>query len=296
MPETKIEERIISGTGLVRLPALETATRYVSVLIDVIRQPTVINRSFKYNPPRQRYATLVFVRGKYVIEEIPCDYSRRRIDYVLDVSGQTLIALKCAHNQILGKLGGGLSVIKEFPNLEMIWDEIHVVCQDDTALQVRLLADTYSECGEDYYQKKPPPPPPPLPPVTPGTPIGDISPPYEDDDVTNPFPEDSTPPPTPEGGDTGGTSGGRVYSLTYQVKQFPGGSVLTRAGIWILGPVGDVRFKSATDKTVQVWCTGRVPNRFDPPPPLPIGWVDIPPPEADTAVDLVKVGVVDVTP
>lgn len=295
MPETKIEERLISGTGVVRLPPLESAVRYVSLLCDVIRQPTKTDRSFKYSPYRQRYATLVFLRSGYVIQEAAMDYTRRRFDFVLDVSGQTLIALKCSHKQTLQQLGSATSNIATFPNLNMLWDEIHLVCQDDGAIQCRLFADNYDECGDEYYEKAPPPPPPALPEVPPGTPIADISPPYEGDDVTSPFPGDTSPEPPPEGGDTGDTVQGRVYNLTYQVKQFPGGSVLTRSGIWLVGVVGDVRFKGDADHTVQVWAQGRVSNRFDPPPPVAPQWFDIQG-EGLTATDLVKVSVEDITP
>lgn len=296
MTETKVEERLVSGTGVLRVPALENATRYVSLLCDVIRQPGYTFRSFKYSPYRQRYGTLVFLRKEYVIAEEAIDYTRRRFDFVLDVSGQTLIALKCAHKQTLQQLGSAVSNIATFPNLNMLWDEVRLVCQDDTAFQLRLFVDTYSECGDDYYEKSPPPPPPPLPPSTPGVPIADISPPYEGDDVTQPFPGDTIPEPDPEGGDTGDTSPDRIYSVAYSYRQFPGGSVITQGGISVRGPVGDVRFKPGDpNHMVQIWCRGRVPNIFDPPPPGALTWYDVQE-QGLTATDLNKVSVNDVTP
>lgn len=211
MAEVKVEERLISGNGLVRFPPLETAVRYVSVLFDVIRQPTVIDKSFKYSPPRQRYATLTFLRDGYVIDEQALNYARRRYDFVLDPSGQTLLAVKCAHKGSLeyytnlsAAIAPAATVpsnsISEFPNLSMLWDEIQVCCHVDTALQVRVFTEVYEECGDPYNEKSPPPPPDPLPEVPPGTPIGDISDPYPDDDVTDPYPGDEFPPPPVEEG------------------------------------------------------------------------------------------------
>ncbi len=194
MAETKLDERLISGTGMLRMPATEAAMRYVSVLVDVIRQPRNSDRSFRYSPYRQRFATAVFLRKDYVIAEAAIDYSRRRFDYVIDQGGQNLIALKCA----LKAIKGSSSPITNFANLNLLWDEVRFVCYLDTAIQVRLYMDTYDDCGDAYNEKAPPPPPPPLPPVPPGTSIGDISRPYPDNDnVTSPNPIDTYPPLPP---------------------------------------------------------------------------------------------------
>jgi len=199
MAETTLTERLISGKGVLRVPPTEAAMRYVSLLIDVIRQPATTDLSFRYSPPRQRYCTLVFLRGGYVVQEVPVDYKRRRLDWILDPTGQLLVALKCANKQIQGKLGGSSSNIASFANLKLLWDEVQIVCYLDTAVQVKLRMDILDDCGDDYSEKEPPPPPDPLPEVPPGTPIADISPPYEDgDDVTQAYPTDEyTPPPEP---------------------------------------------------------------------------------------------------
>lgn len=206
MPETKIEERLISGSGLLRMPSVESAVRYFSVLVDVVREPSETNRSFRYSPYRQRFATMVGLRDGYVLFEQAIDYTRRRFDYLVSQAGQNLIALKCSHKQNLTKfeeLGAAPedSNIAEFADLSFMWDELRFVCYADTAIQVRLFQDVYDECGDTYVQKEPPVPPEPLPPVPPGTDIPDISPPYPvDDTVTDPFPGDTFPPdPPPEG-------------------------------------------------------------------------------------------------
>jgi hypothetical protein len=199
MTETTVATRLISGTGILRLPTAIAAVRYYSVLVDVVRQPSDTDRSFKYSPPRQRYATAVFLRDGYVIDERPIDYARRRFDFLVNEPGQVLLALKCAHEQALSKLNAltssSESNIKTFANLNMLWDEIRFVCHSDTLIQVLLRQDLYSDCGQDYYSREPPPPPPAPPPLTPGIPTEEVSPPYPDDDVTTPHPGDEFLPP-----------------------------------------------------------------------------------------------------
>lgn len=198
----------MSGTGVLRFPSDNTKLRYVSILADVIREPLARSPSFRYSPSRERFATMVMLRKGYVIAEAPIDYKRRRFDFVLDQSGQTLIAVKCAYEGILTtffNLGNALALpsisvtnlIQDFTNLNMAWDECQFVMEGSTLLQVRLFGDEYERCNDaSVDEKKPPPPPNPLPPVSPGVGVGDISPPYDDDDtVTNPNPIDSVPAP-----------------------------------------------------------------------------------------------------
>lgn len=207
MAETKIAERIISGTGVLRLPPSESAVRYYSLLVDVIRLPIDINRSFRYSPFRQRFATAVFIRNGYVVDEQAIDYVNRRYDFVINEPGQVLLALKCAQGQLLDVLAGTgtpeVSVIDTFSNLNMIWDEVRFVCHSTTALKVTLYQEIYDQCSDEYREKSPPPPPAPPPPNDTNTPIADISPPYEDDDVTSKNPIDEyfepEPPEFPQG-------------------------------------------------------------------------------------------------
>lgn len=208
MAETKITERIISGTGVLRLPPAESAVRYYSVLVDVIRLPVDIDRSFKYSPFRQRFATVTALRGGYVIDEFFVNYTNCRYDYLINEPGQVLLALKCSHKQILSLLSGSgtppNSVIEEFSNLSMIWSELRFCCHSNTGLKVSLYQDLYDQCGDDYREKAPPPPPPPPTPSSSSVPIQDVSPPYEDDDdITSKYPDDEyfqpEPPEFPQG-------------------------------------------------------------------------------------------------
>jgi len=139
LAETKVEERLISGTGLLRYPPIESAVRYASVLVDVALRPQFPFYSNKYSPPRQRYATAVFLRDGYVLEERPIDYPKRRFDFVLDAPGQTLLAVKCAQRANLTfftNLAAKFSPppvvpsnnISAFPVLNLIWAEFQSVC------------------------------------------------------------------------------------------------------------------------------------------------------------------------
>jgi len=273
MTETTIEERIISGTGVLRVPATEAAYRYYSLLCDVIRQPSRTDRSFRYNPYRQRFGTLVFLRGGYVIAEQPLDYTRRRFDFVLDAAGQALIGLKCSHSQVLSLVGGGSppsSVIEDFANLNMLWDEVRLTCYLDTAFQLKLRADLYDECGQDYREKAPPPPPAPLSEVTPGTPISDISPPYDDDEVTSPYPGDEAPvdPPDP-------TPSGQRLNVVIQWFINDLADNARTSNIFVWGDALDVR-SIAIDGLghLQLLCFGAAPTTGDPVSPTAI-WVDV---------------------
>lgn len=209
--EILVEDRLISGTGLLRIPSDLERVYYFSVLVDVIRPPSKIFLSNRYSPVRQRYATVTFLKDGYVLEENAIDYSRRRFDLVLDLTAQVLLAVKCAYEGVLisfvsQNLALGLEItrytdlVKPMESLNLIADSLQFQCEFDTALQVRLFYRQMITCDEESVkQPKPPPPPAPLPPLSPGTPIGNISPPYNDgDDVTNPSPIDETTPPEPE--------------------------------------------------------------------------------------------------
>lgn len=217
-----IVERLISGKGVVKLPKQDNAgaIRYLILYADVVREPKNKYLNYNYNPPKGRYATLVFLRNGYVVDEKTLDYDQQSWDGIQDIAGQTLIAVKCAYDGILdtfvnlsialASTPGGLGLaplskvdlIKDYENLYLSWDEIRVKCYADTAIQFRLFTKKYDTCNPDKdKQDKPPPPPPPRPKVPAGTPIDDISPPYSsgsnDDGNTDPFDGDNTPPPPP---------------------------------------------------------------------------------------------------
>lgn len=211
-----IQSRTISGKGVLKLPVDKKKNRAFVLYCDLVRPPKSPYLNLNYNPPRSRYGTISFMREEYVISTANIDYKRQAFDGVNDISGQTLIALKCANNAILQSIynlsvalaatpgGAGLTpitfvnVIKDYENLRLSWDECRLVCYADTVLQLRLFRIKYDTCNADFDKDKaPPPPPPPKTPVPPGTPLDDLDPPYDFDDSdggnTQPYPGDSFP-------------------------------------------------------------------------------------------------------
>jgi hypothetical protein len=207
MPEELVQERIISGVGVLRNTSTATDVRRYTLFVDVIRYSYPDYRSKKYSPDRQRYATMVLLRDGYVVAEVPIDYEKRRYDYVLDSPGQTLLAVKCQYKGVLQSFANlgtalGLTVvsvqdtIKDFKNLNLNWDEARFVCEGSSALQVRLYQSKYESCDSALTKEdKPTPPPPGRTPVPPTTPITDISRPYDNDTVTQPNSTDALSPP-----------------------------------------------------------------------------------------------------
>jgi len=204
----QIEERLISGTGVLRVPVAAVQNRMSILYLSVIRPPRSRYLNNNWNPPRGKYAFLTYLRNGYVIGTADMEFERQSYDGVADIAGQTLIAVKCAYEGILisfANLGTALNLnvvsvqdlIKDYENLNLAWDEVRIKCYADTAVQARLFRLVYDTCNPDKDdQRKPPPPTPPLPPVPPGTPIGSISPPYDrftnDNNTTQPYPGDET--------------------------------------------------------------------------------------------------------
>lgn len=204
-----VQERFISGRGVLKIPSDGKKNRYTVLYLDVIRQPVNRFANLNWNPARGRYAQLVFLRNEYVIDTRAMEFPRESYDGIADIAGQTLIAVKCAYDGILQtffNLGNALALpsisvvnlIEEYENLRLGWDEVRIVCYADTAIQARLYRTPYDVCNPDYDdQQEPPPPPPPAPPVPPGTPLTNLSPPYDgdnDDGNTDLFPGDESVP------------------------------------------------------------------------------------------------------
>jgi len=211
----KIEERLISGRGVLKVPVNKTKNRMSVLYLDVVRPPRNAYLNKNWNPNRGRYAFLSFLRDDYVISTASMEFTREAYDTISDGSGQTLIAVKCAYEGILQtftNLGNALllpsisyqDLIKDYENLRTGWEEVRIQCYADTAIQARLYRLVYDTCDPTKdQQRKPPPPPPPLPRLPAGTPIGDISNGYDggdDDGNTVPYDYDDqpyVPPPLP---------------------------------------------------------------------------------------------------
>lgn len=219
MPEYElIQQRNISGKGILRVPTDARKNRAYILYASVFRRPLNEYENRSYNPHRSRYGTLVFLREDYVIGSCPIEYRKQAFDGVNDISGQTLLAVKCAYEGVLesifrlsvnlagtpGSVGltpvNYTNGIADYLNLRLAWDECRLVCYADTAIQLSLYRLVYDVCDEVEDEDIPPPVPDPIPEVPQGTPIEGIDPPYDDEDDDGnsvPFPADVPPLPTP---------------------------------------------------------------------------------------------------
>lgn len=205
MEFTQISERLVSGTGEIRIPSSNRKGRVYILYVDVIRPPRQEYKNFKWSPTQSLYARVSFLRNRYFVKEDTVTRKSQAFFFVNDIAGQTLIALKCAYQALVDNLAGirqslGLppnpiiDPIEFYTNLLIQPDRLIFSCLDTTSLQLRLFQLKYDVCDpEKDDASDPPPPPPPLPELPPDQPIADISPPYEDADLpdeSNPFPGD----------------------------------------------------------------------------------------------------------
>lgn len=258
-----IQERTISGKGVLKVPADKDKNRAYTLFASVIRKPKQEYKNLHYNPPLSKYGFLSFLRKDYVLFTATLDFERQAYDGINDIAGQTLIALKCVNNAVLQSIfnlsvalaetPGGLgltpinfdNVIKEYTNLRLAWDECRLVCYADTAISLRLVRLKYDTCNPDFDDDKPlPPPPPPPPPVLPGTPLTNISLPYTpdypqtqgDEGNTVPNPIDKLPPlpPAPIGTASVVTVQFAVISSTGVVGSPQGVAVNVRSPYYVM--------------------------------------------------------------
>lgn len=202
-----IQERNISGKGVLRVPSDIVKRRLVVLYASVLRPPLSPYTNLSYAPPRSRYANLTFLRNDHVIGVTPMEFKKQSWDTVADITSQNLIAIKCAYEGMLQSLNNFaialnlvpvsvVDLIKDYEYLDLAWDEVRVVCTNDTALNLRLYTLPHDTCNPDKDKpRKPPPPPPPPDEVPPGTPLDNLDPPYDGDDTTDPYPGDGTTPP-----------------------------------------------------------------------------------------------------
>lgn len=205
--------RVISGKGVLRLDVGSTDYKRAKVFTlyaDVIRKPSNEYLNFNYNPPESRYATLQFIRGGYVIKTEPLKYPKQSWDFYFEPSAQAMFAVQCAYQGILQSfvnLGTALNVvpvsvvdnIADWVHVDLMWDEVKVVCYADTAIQLSVRTKEFDLCPDQQTKEPDPPPPPPEDPPAydPGEPLADTaspaSPAYDentDNGDTVPYPGD----------------------------------------------------------------------------------------------------------
>lgn len=251
------EERTISGKGVLQVPGNHKKIRSFVLFVDVVRNPISMYVNRDWNPQRSRFATLVFMREGYVINNLPVEFDGQAFDGINDICGQNLIALKCAYAGILqtfanlaiglGQTPGGIGLtvtaitdtIKDYENLANAWDEIRVKCYADTAISIRMYTLKYDTCDPLKDKDKPPPiPPPPPSKVPPGSPVPN-SYPYDeesnDSDNSQPYPGDEPQPPT-----IGEPC--EVFNLTYTYTQSFNGNLGNpiNVSLQVYGKIGEI--------------------------------------------------------
>lgn len=209
---TLLDERIISGKGVLKVPEEAAKARYWVMYVDVLRRPKNEYLELNWNPPQSMYARMTYLRQGYVQNYDYIKFQREQRTYINDVTGQNLRAIKCAYEGILQtffNLGNALSLpsisitnlIKDYESLALSWDEIRFSCYSNTALEVKFYGLEYDVCNEENDDSNElPPPPPPRSKIPTNDPV-EVSPPYDgidDDGGTVPFPTDELPSGEPE--------------------------------------------------------------------------------------------------
>lgn len=199
MDYTLIDERIISGVGLLRIPKDEKYRDFV-IYAQVIRKPTSEFLNLDWFPPKGLYGRITLRYQEYVVDSFLMEFENFAHRLTSDISAQNLIAINCAYAGVLQSIFNLADCISEcvpfnitnnvelMQSLQLTPDEFIVSCQTNSAIALQLYALEYVQCGDESLQPPPPPPPPPNFEQRPsGERIADISPPYDDsDDVTDP--------------------------------------------------------------------------------------------------------------
>jgi len=253
------EQRTISGKGVLKVPDAQKKIRCYVLFCTVIRDPKNKYLSKDWNPDRSRYGNLVFLRQDYVVDSRPIEFEQQCFDGINDISGQTLIALKCAYAGILitfANLGNALGVppisaenkISLYENLRNSWDEVRLKCYADTAIKLKLMTLKYDACDPQADRDKPPPPPPPpSPKIPPGDPVPN-SDPYDpntgDNGNSNPYPGDDPEEPT-----QGDVCGLYLVSYSYDASfnDVYAGTLDRQIKVW--GKIGAMSIKITDNST-----------------------------------------------
>lgn len=198
LPEL-IESRVISGTGRLKVPLSDSDPSFVLFyLVEVVRFPTNLYQNRGYSPPRGRYATVNFLKEKFLIREEVIDYPAMMLKSE-NLERQVLTAVQCLGSALRGVYPLiDLSDVSRFRLPNMFESELRFVCYADTAIKVSAYKVELDSC--DPLQRIPLPIdlPETVTPIPIGTPI-EVSPPYDDDTSADfaPYPDDFLPPPPP---------------------------------------------------------------------------------------------------
>jgi len=267
----KIDERLMSGQGLLRIPD-EPLYRDLIIYVQTVRRAT--NRFFNadWTPPKSLVCRVTQRYQGYVCKDNLVEFERAIIRITPDISAQVLEAVNCAYAGTLQSFFNLASCISEclpfnivnnvekMVRLDFKPDDLVFNCYSDTAILVQLYALKYQLCGADMTEAPPPPPPPPNQDLlSPGEPIGDISEPYdENDNVTQPFFYDEEIPPPPEDFPIGSDCVEYNITFLWETPIDPPGNTVT---VRVYAPIEDVFLRTEADRAdVVALAKGRATN------------------------------------
>lgn len=280
-----LQTRTISGKGVLLLdPIVDPKYRYLLLLIDVIRLPFNQYLNNKWNPSEGFFANVTIGKNGYVMQTRAIKYPAELWKIVPDISGQNLLAQKCALDatfQSIINLGTALGVvpisvvnpIAEYTTLSIEGQEFKFVCYSSAALRLRLYGQEYDVCDGEYVRRDTGPElPPPEPGSVPENEPVVTSPPYTGEDDggdTVPYPGDA--PEEEEEFPIGGNCEevyitGRIDFETPDNQQF---GYDFEASVW--GEITAAETVQNTDVNIpteggfQVTCNGRVEDVCDGP-------------------------------
>jgi hypothetical protein len=163
-----IEERIISGRGLILIPSEWKDARRYWLYAQVLRVPEPDYRNNKFPRQKGNYANILWLEKEYVCKEESMTYALQRWDWQGDTSGQVQIDQLCIQKvdaqslrDAVIALGGtiGLTLYGRLVPLTTGYDRIVFECRDGCALSVQLWGQEYDKCSDRDFTPTPTPEP-----------------------------------------------------------------------------------------------------------------------------------------
>lgn len=258
--EITIEERTISGTGVLRIPTENLNERIYTLYAQVIRKPKSPYLNFKSNPPEGFFGRITCVKNDTVYQHFDHVFPMQAWNFTPDITSQVLVAVQCQYAGILQtfvNLGAALGLnpyvvgntIEDFKALGIGFNEIRVVCYANTAIKLTLKAKAFDICNSNQLEPEEPPAPPPPPNEVPSDTAIEIDEPYENDSISKKadIDENFTPPPI------GNTC--IAYNIQYSYTQQNG--VIGTEGNRVFGEIGRIRrFSNPGENGVELECRG----------------------------------------
>jgi len=255
MAELTRFERVISGTGSIRIPDEYRNARDVYLYIDEVRKPHNEYLNVSWRPPRGFYANVTFCVDDHVWRDFAVDFKSQVFLIYSGQASQNLLSLICALDNVLDSFVNFAAQllffytknnsIKSHGYETFIPNNIRFRCYSNAALRLVLTGNELDRCNPADGTPTPPPPPPPPPTPVPTDEAVEVSPPYEDDDelTYEPFPTDEEP----DGGDQIICG---LYLVTLRIIQPGGGSFA--APYYARGVVEDARIFLPGDGSEQI--------------------------------------------